>query len=252
MSRIWKPVTIVSLGLWVAGAAAARVPDPESPRPVAARRLASGAVPGAFGTEDLSVTVLSAAKFLPRYMSPNLSGYCPPVECQGGEHWFATVNLPAGTVIEYIGVNSATTVDAAMGFTLHFRDHLGGTAPLASASFPAHDFATDRYGPLNILIPGNIDRVFLLDLEVAPGLPATQYFGFVEIWWRRVVSDPPSTPRFVDVPNSHPFYPFVEALAASGITAGCGDGTNFCPNDPLTRGQMAVFLARALGLHWPN
>ena len=38
-------------------------------------------------------------------------------------------------------------------------------------------------------------------------------------------------------------------LAASGITAGCGGG-NYCPDAPLTRGQMAVFLSRALGLHW--
>ncbi len=41
----------------------------------------------------------------------------------------------------------------------------------------------------------------------------------------------------------------MEALAASGITAGC-DATNFCPNEPITRVQMAVYLAKALGLHW--
>ena len=50
---------------------------------------------------------------------------------------------------------------------------------------------------------------------------------------------------------SHPFFQHVEALATSGITAGCGGG-NFCPDHPLTRGQMAVFLAKALGLHWPG
>jgi hypothetical protein len=42
----------------------------------------------------------------------------------------------------------------------------------------------------------------------------------------------------------------VNALAASGITKGCG-GTNFCPDANITRGQMAVFLAEALGLYWP-
>jgi hypothetical protein len=35
---------------------------------------------------------------------------------------------------------------------------------------------------------------------------------------------------------------------ASGITAGCGGG-NYCPDAP-TRRQMAIFLAKALGLHW--
>ena len=41
----------------------------------------------------------------------------------------------------------------------------------------------------------------------------------------------------------------INALAAAGITAGCGrDSPSYCPNDVVTRGQMAVFLARALGL----
>ena len=39
----------------------------------------------------------------------------------------------------------------------------------------------------------------------------------------------------------------IEALAAEGITGGCGAG-NYCPSDPVTRGQMAVFLVRAFEL----
>jgi S-layer homology domain len=74
-------------------------------------------------------------------------------------------------------------------------------------------------------------------------------FGGVRITWRRPVSPLPSAPTFADVPDSHPFYQFIEALAASGITGGCGGG-NFCPQNALTRGQMAAFLAKALGLHW--
>ena len=68
--------------------------------------------------------------------------------------------------------------------------------------------------------------------------------------WTRQVSSPPGTATFGDVPTSHPFFQFVEALAKSGITGGCGDG-NYCPDAPLTRGQMAVFLSKALGLQWP-
>ncbi|MDJ0924320.1 MAG: Ig-like domain-containing protein [Acidimicrobiia bacterium] len=38
-------------------------------------------------------------------------------------------------------------------------------------------------------------------------------------------------------------------LATAGITRGCNaDGTRFCPDDSVTRGQMAAFLVRALGL----
>jgi hypothetical protein len=40
----------------------------------------------------------------------------------------------------------------------------------------------------------------------------------------------------------------IAKLAAAGITKGCNPpaNTNFCPNDPVTRGQMAAFLRRAL------
>jgi len=42
----------------------------------------------------------------------------------------------------------------------------------------------------------------------------------------------------------------IEAIAAEGITKGCNPPANdlFCPGDTVTRGQMAAFLVRALGL----
>jgi hypothetical protein len=42
----------------------------------------------------------------------------------------------------------------------------------------------------------------------------------------------------------------IEWLAGEGITRGCNPPVNdmFCPDDPVTRGQMAAFLVRALGL----
>ncbi|MGH9364816.1 MAG: choice-of-anchor tandem repeat GloVer-containing protein, partial [Thermoanaerobaculia bacterium] len=49
---------------------------------------------------------------------------------------------------------------------------------------------------------------------------------------------------FNDVPSTDPYYPFICTIAQAGITSGCGGG-NYCPNDPVTRAQMAVFLLRA-------
>ena len=69
--------------------------------------------------------------------------------------------------------------------------------------------------------------------------------------WRRQVSPAPASATFDDVPTSDPFFQAIEALAASGITSGCGGG-NFCPNEVVTRNQMAKFLANALGLHFPD
>ena len=73
----------------------------------------------------------------------------------------------------------------------------------------------------------------------------------VIIGWNRQVSPAPATATFGDVGTGHWAFQHIEALAASGITVGCGGG-NFCPDGQLTREQMAVFLSKALGLHWPN
>ena len=54
---------------------------------------------------------------------------------------------------------------------------------------------------------------------------------------------PPCTGVFDDVPCSSNFAPWIEAMAAEGITGGCGGG-NFCPLNPVRRDQMAVFLLK--------
>ena len=59
---------------------------------------------------------------------------------------------------------------------------------------------------------------------------------------------PPAT--FTDVPAAHIFFAAVEWLAASEITKGCSS-TAFCPDEAVTRGQMAAFLTRALKLTAP-
>jgi putative N-acetylmannosamine-6-phosphate epimerase len=56
-----------------------------------------------------------------------------------------------------------------------------------------------------------------------------------------------SEPTFTDVPEGHPFFEEIEALAASGITTGWPDGT-FRPSNSVSRQAMAAFLYRALGL----
>ena len=55
---------------------------------------------------------------------------------------------------------------------------------------------------------------------------------------------PPCTGRFADVPCPSLFADWIEELAEEGITAGCGNGTNYCPDDAVTRQQMAVFLLK--------
>jgi hypothetical protein len=63
--------------------------------------------------------------------------------------------------------------------------------------------------------------------------------------------DPPTpgSQRFNDVPPGNLFYNFIDRMAVLNITLGCTpDHLMYCPNDSVTRGQMAAFLVRAFGL----
>lgn len=55
----------------------------------------------------------------------------------------------------------------------------------------------------------------------------------------------PGAQTFTDVPPSDPAAPFVESIFRAGLTGGCAAGPAFCPDDPITRLQMAVFLILA-------
>ncbi len=58
---------------------------------------------------------------------------------------------------------------------------------------------------------------------------------------------PACTGVFDDVDCGSPFAPWIEQLAAEEVTGGCG-GDNYCPLNPTTRGQMAVFIVKTFEL----
>lgn len=59
--------------------------------------------------------------------------------------------------------------------------------------------------------------------------------------------EPAENVQFSDVSPDNVHAADIASLAAAGITVGCG-GDRFCPEDVVTRQQMASFLVRALGL----
>lgn len=73
--------------------------------------------------------------------------------------------------------------------------------------------------------------------------------GQMAAFLNRALGLPSAESGFVDTGGSE-FSADIGALAASGITRGCNPPINdrFCPDDPVTRGQMAAFLTRALDL----
>lgn len=250
MSKMRRMYAALSVGLWIGSSAVGHSQEP-SP--------AGGVVRPKFGTQSTTTTVLGGSRFRGNALFDratfSVAFYtctgddCPP----GTDNVLATVNVPAGALITSIGVNTATTTGVPMSFSLYSRNHLGQTADLGSFPIPTHsNFATDYFDISDVLVPTNSERVLLVVVR-SPRTDSdvfTQFLGYVEVVWRLTVSEPPGTPSFGDVPVSHPFFPYIEALARSGISGGCG-GENYCPDASLTRGQMAVFLAKALGLHWP-
>jgi hypothetical protein len=56
----------------------------------------------------------------------------------------------------------------------------------------------------------------------------------------------PTANTFTD-DDGNPHEANIETLYANGITVGCGPGL-YCPLDPITRGQIALFIYRLLGL----
>ncbi len=89
-------------------------------------------------------------------------------------------------------------------------------------------------------------------VDYMPGTPKTQHIWFDNVL---ITTEFPGTnvgpaTTFVDVTPTHLFLTEVEWLAETGVTRGCNPPANdrFCPDDTVTRGQMAAFLTRALDL----
>jgi hypothetical protein len=61
---------------------------------------------------------------------------------------------------------------------------------------------------------------------------------------------PSGTDRFIDVTGSV-FNTDIDALATAGITTGCNPPANdrYCPDDPVSRGQLMAFLRRSPASH---
>jgi hypothetical protein len=90
-------------------------------------------------------------------------------------------------------------------------------------------------------------------LRYCPDTPVTR--GQMAVFIERALgnfSPPAPAGIFTDVPPSHPFAAFIEEFYNAGITSGCTTSPlRYCPDTPVTRGQMAVFIVRAFGLPMP-
>ena len=175
--------------------------------------------------------------------------YCTAAPC----FWEAPVTLPAGAVIqglELAACDSHATNTVTATLVRNVDPEAGSTnlATVATGGTPGCDFFFTPLGAPETV--DNLNNRYTVQV-VLNGVTTSTRLLAVRIFYRLQVSPAPAFASFSDVPVGHPFFPFVEALVAAGITQGCAvSPPRFCPDDPITRKQMAAFIAKALGLHF--
>ena len=214
---------------------------------------------------------------------PSTYGTAGNIVLNLGSSDFATIHSEevsiTGTTIYARGVTSTVPISAQLhlpngavvhGLDMYYYDThpvLNGRAELTEISHFGFPITTVFFDAV-ATAAGNNSQFFMLPTPITINNSARRYVVYFRLFtngtgserldlykirvnYRLQVSPAPGTASFADVPVGDPLHRYVEALVGAGITGGCGGG-NYCPNAPVTRGQMAVFLAVALGLHWPN
>jgi hypothetical protein len=177
--------------------------------------------------------------------------------CSGsGCVFHAAVFLPAGVSVTSIELEACDT-NPAGAVTVNFNQRvlLEGASPPDLATVSTGFAATPGCALFTqaLATPHTIDNVnntYIMRVPVTGGDNTTR-FQAVRIFYNLQLSPAPAVATFDDVPTSHPFFLFIEALVAAGITNGCSASPPlYCPEHPLTREQAAAFFGRALGLQF--
>jgi S-layer homology domain len=222
-----------------------------------------------FGTSGLDIYTVSWSDFHP---NNSASGYASSIAL--GYRWTTSGSqymshglegIPNGALVTqilwYFSDNNATS-DFSGYLSRFWRESDAGGSPGGDTL----SLVTSSGTPGDSVIFENLSYTLLRRFDVnsdgsqqvvnyvlftsTPPFDGSIAISQVRILWQRQISPAPATSSFTDLAPTDFGFQQIEALAASGITSGCGGG-KFCPNATMTRAQIAVFLAKALGLHWP-
>lgn len=250
----------------------AQAAAPLSPAPGPGAATPPKIRPATYGTSTVSYVSVPAAEFFPRnsagtYESDN-SGQGPRWGTVDSVAFTTGLHLPAGAQpvyveLAFIDTNATQTVYASLVecdyFAANCSEHpaagagpgdcitngylCSGNAFAGGAQTVSADISSDG------ITVDNFEKQYLLYV-VTSSTDGSLKFAGMNVGYLLQVSPPPAAATFNDVPTSDFGFQYIEALAASGITGGCGGG-NYCPDSTVTRRQMAIFIAKALGLSFP-
>jgi hypothetical protein len=162
-----------------------------------------------------------------------------PISSGNGERYFAngswrTANTPTGNFKVYRHSSGWYESTLGLGLMLSPWFFTGGIALHGSGSVPP---SPASHGCIRLT---TWDSNFI-DGRLFIGIPVHVYRSNEGPVYG---SDGP----FADVPADHPFAAAIEWMVANGFTNGCRDYF-YCPTQPATRGEIAVFMKRTLEAH---
>ena len=185
---------------------------------------------------------------------------------------FAEELTPGGTFIDDDGATAEPSIEAIYeaGITVGCSDRQefcpdrkltrGEMAALIDRALDLPPTSIDYFtDDDNSIFEGNINRLAAAGITNGCNPPDNTRFcpddlitrGQIAAFFVRALSLPPAIEpnKFTDDDTSM-FEAAIDSLAEAGVTKGCNppDNTNFCPNDAVTRGTMAIFLTRAVPL----
>ena len=222
---------------------------------------AQGLAPDYYGTADANYHYVSAEEFQSNHSDGYLQFQHGFWRCASfGLNVVAAMRLPSGALVDGYTVifdDSSADGDISVWLSRHWVSALGtaGTTQIGPTFQSSGDPGiTSSWVDLDPDLTISYYNAFTLATQsyvLTAAIECRDDLSFrgVIVRWNRQVSPAPATATFNDVPTGYWAFQFIEALADSGITAGCGGGS-FCPDNTLTRAEMAVFLSKALGLHY--
>ena len=211
------------------------------------------AAPDTFGISSQTVVMIGSFQFQPNQPSTTIvsfQGIDRYVSSTGGA--IAHADLPNGALVEKIELRACDT-SATDAVVLNFYSCATQGAlcsPVANLTTGAAAMPGCGNFAFTLASPLQVDNQVPLVLTIATGTSSATTFSGARLYYRLQVSPAPASPSFTDVPTNYWAFQHIEALKASGITGGVTP-TTYEPESNVTRAQMAVFLAKALGLHWP-
>ncbi|MFN2304485.1 MAG: S-layer homology domain-containing protein, partial [Anaerolineales bacterium] len=162
--------------------------------------------------------------------------------------WFADSHFINTTGSTNLDINDGGMANGEGYSTRHSgKNHFELRFPLCSSDI-YHDFclyAGDTVGFRLEYIDAFMNPTFDFVPMFYPGAENYDPLALIEI------GNGVPTPTFQDVPLSHWAHAWIERLYNAGITTGCSQNPlMYCPESPVSRAQMAIFLER--GMKYPN